>query len=275
VEISGSLTGIFRAHARVGVALPDGPDALERVLSERFEKAKARWPGVALPALYLACACASRVPGADGALEREYLARLPAILRDQFRGAPEATIDDVVAEVREKLLMGTPSGGPHLLTYTGEGALMSWVMVIAKRALIKLLPQPGAQPAFPLDELIEELPANPDPERDAIKRDLHRKFREATQEAVRTLVTQQEDRSLLSLYYKRGVSTVALAEYFNVSQPTMWRRLERLRKELRAESERLMREKYGIGGEALKALISGLESRFDVTLSSIFGSDAG
>ena len=184
VEISGSLTGIFRAHARVGVALPDGPDDLER----------------------------------------EYLAKLPAILRDQFRGAPEATIDDVVAEVREKLLMGNPAGGPHLLTYTGEGALMSWVLVIARRALMRLLPQAGTQPAVPFDELIEELPESPDPERDAIKRELHQKFRAATQEAVRALVTQQEDRSLLSLYYKRGVSTVALAEYFNVSQPTMWRR---------------------------------------------------
>ena len=48
--------------------------------------------------------------------------------------------------------------------------------------------------------------------------------------------------------------------------------VERLRKELRAESERLMREKYGISGEALEALISGLESRFDVTLSQIFSS---
>jgi RNA polymerase sigma-70 factor, ECF subfamily len=298
VEISSSLTEVFRAHVRPGLALPEPPGELERLLSQRFEEAKAPWPGVELPAadlvrhlaerlpeagegaevgalldglrlsdLYLACACVKRVPGADAALEREYLGKLPGILRRQFRSAPSAEIEDVCQRVRVKLLLGDPPGHPHLLTYTGEGALLSWIRIIGVRALIK------APPADRPDALAPEPLADLDVEGDAIKGELHQKFREVVQEAVRTLLSQ-DDRYLLKLHYKDGKSTLVLARYFGVSQPTLWRRLDRIREKILAESKRLMRERYGIEGEGLRSLVSGLESRFDITLSRLFDSDA-
>jgi len=305
VEISGSLTRSFRARARVGVALPGDPDELERLLAQRYEEARAPWPGVALPAdefvshvaerlpeegegapvgevldslrlsdLYLACACARRVPAADAALEREFLARLPGLLRRQYSRAPEATIDDACQAVREKLLLGNPPGQPHLLTYGGEGALMVWTRVIAVRTLSKLMHREADPPGGDFDPFPLEIQADVDVEGDAIKNELSRKFREVVREAVRAVLTQEE-RHLFKLHYKDGVSTVKLARYFDVPQANMWRRLDRSREKILAESKRLMREKYGIEGEGLASLISGLESRFDVTLSSIFDSDAG
>ncbi|HZN93802.1 MAG TPA: RNA polymerase subunit sigma-70, partial [Myxococcales bacterium] len=209
MEISGSLTRSFRARARVGVALPGDPDELERLLAQRYEEARAPWPGVALPAdefvshvaerlpgeregapvgevldglrlsdLYLACACARRVPAADAALEREFLSRLPGLLRRQYSKAAGATIDDACQAVREKLLLGNPPGQPHLLTYSGEGALMSWTRVIAARTLSKLMSQGAGQPPPDLDPFPPlESPADVDVEGDAIKSDLQRKFR--------------------------------------------------------------------------------------------------
>src|SRR5256885_934105 len=268
--ISGSLTEVFRAHARAGLALPADPDQLERALVQRHEEARALRPGLALPAevfvrhvaerlpgekagapveevldalrlsdLYLACACANRVRSAAELLDRECLSKLPGLLRSQFNHVSDTLIEEACQLVRVKLLMGEPAGRPHLLTYTGEGALMSWARVIAVRTLGKLL-----RPAGPVqDDVIfePEVPGDQDVERDAVRRDLLQKLRGAVRDAARSL--PKDDRHLLKLYYKDRVSTARLASYYETSQPTMWRRLDRIREGLLAESKRLLRER--------------------------------
>ena len=180
-----------------------------RHLAERLPESSAGAPvgevldGLRLSDLYLACACARQVPGAAEALERDFLSRLPALLRHQFREVPEATIEDTCQLLREKLLLGNPAGQPHLLTYSGEGALMSWIRIIGVRTLIKQLRPETDSPPPELEWFLSEPAAEDDLERDAIKRDLHRKFREAVREGRARGLSDRHDRGGSAAIYGR------------------------------------------------------------------------
>jgi RNA polymerase sigma-70 factor (ECF subfamily) len=224
--------------------------------------------GLRLSDLSLACACAHRVRGADAALQREHLGRLPEMLRRQFRGTSAALIEDACQRVAEKLLLGNPAGRPHLLTYTGEGALAGWVRTIGVRMVMQMLRPQGNRPQVD-PEPWEPDPA-PDVEEDLARSERRTRLREVVREVARAL--SPEEKLLLKHHYKDGLSTAKLANLHGGSQPTMWRKLDGIRQKLLAGSKRLLRERFGIDGEELGELISGLESRFEVTLSTVFGS---
>ncbi|HVE85561.1 MAG TPA: sigma-70 family RNA polymerase sigma factor [Myxococcales bacterium] len=291
----------FREHARVAVALPADAGALEAMLEQQLQAARAAWPGVELPAevfarhvaerlpaasegkpveraldgmalcdLYLACACAEGVPRAAEQLEARFLARLPEILRRQFRKASTAEIEDVCQLVREELLMGTPERGPHLRSYSGEGALWSWIRIIAARKASRRL-STGRPPD---EELVPDLlpPGGRNQEQSAIRSELQQKLREAVREAV-SAATSKDDRYLLRLHYRERLSTVELVKVFGTSQPTISRRLMRIRAAILVEARRQMQERHGVGEQELKDFLAD-QSRIDMTLSVIFSSAA-
>ncbi|HEY8210552.1 MAG TPA: sigma-70 family RNA polymerase sigma factor [Myxococcaceae bacterium] len=252
------------------VALP--VDQFARHVTERMPKDKAGAPpaavlgAMAVSDLYLACACANRVPGSHEALEAAYFSKLPALLRKQFHDAPRATLDDACQLVRQKLLLGTPESGPHLLTYMAEGGLLSWIKIIAIRQVIKLLPQQREEE----QDLPPESPPEGNEERAQITRELYERLRQVMSDAAVTALNGEE-RSLLDQYYKREMSQKDLALHWGTSQAGISRRLALVRETLRSEAKSLMRARYGVNGEELDSLIAD-QSRLDVTLSRIFGS---
>jgi len=299
-EASKALAKVFRDHAQVPVALPPAPEELEVLLSERVGAAGAAWPGVeisagrfvrhlagrlpeagqgrplaqvldglAVPELYLACACGDGVPLAAEILEREYLARLPGILARQFPGISSATVEEVRQVVREELLMGSSKeAGPRILTYRGEGELFGWIKIIALRKASRLLPARQDGPVEP--DLLPHLTMAGDQEETLIRGELQDKLREAVREAVRA-VTSRDQRYLLRLHYRDRLSTVELVKLFGTSQPTISRKIQRIRESILAETKRLMREQHGIGEQELRAFLADA-SRIDLTLSAIFDS---
>lgn len=295
------LAQVFSKHAQAPVALPGDPEQLEALLAAKYAAARDAWPGVELPAdelvrylaerlpksaegrslalvleevalfdLYLACACAAGVPAAAQALERSFLAKLPGLLRNQFREVPTATLEDACQVVREQLLLGNQEGGPYIRNYSGKGGLLNWIKVIAVRRVIKMLPQGDTEEREP--RIFDDQAAASDPDKDLSRNDFQPKFRAAVRDAVMTATTQ-EQRYQLKLHYIQRLSTVKLAKLFGTNQPTMWRRLERIRQAILVEATRLLRVRHGISSEELKAFITD-QSRLAVTLTSIFDDGA-
>lgn len=298
------LVATFLAHTKVrSVPLPEEEAmALESLLVHAWEESRARWPTVALPAalfvrhvaerlpppgpseaiallltrlslveLYLACACLQGMASAHEAFERAYLARLP----EKLRGLKQAdtVIDDVRQKVRVKLLVATPEHPPRIADYTGRGALMNWVLVIAGRTANKLRASEKHGPEDSADELIQALPGQGlDPELDMMKRRHHADFRQAVREATATL--SAEDRHLLRLHFADRLSTYEMAPLFRVNQSTISRWLKRAQQQVYEETRRRLQERLGLTTEGFKSFLAFVDSQLDLTLSQLLEEQA-
>ncbi|WP_326522517.1 sigma-70 family RNA polymerase sigma factor [Archangium lipolyticum] len=297
------LAATFLAHAKVRFVPPADASELEGLLVRTWETARAQWPAVNLPAepfvkhlaerlpeanpdspiepllaqlslaeLYLACACLRGLPAAIGLFERNYLAKLPGLLRGPKQ--PEAMIDDVCQLARVKLLVPTPEGDPKIAEYTGRGALLSWVRVTAVRIAIKL--QAGQKPAPDQDSdtVFEALPApGMDAELDLIKRRYHNDFRQAVREAFSELPA--DDRHLLRLYFVDQLSMYELASLFRVNQSTVSRWLKSARQEIYEDTRRRLQARLGLSTGDFKSFLAVLDSQLDLNISQLLGKADG
>ncbi len=273
------------------------PAALERLLLQAWETARAQWPSVALPAapfvtylaerlpeagspnaleplleqlslaeLYLACGCVRGIASAIQLFERNYLAKLPGLLKGPK--LPDAMVDDVCQLVRVKLLVSTPEGAPKLAEYTGRGALMSWVRVTAVRMAIRL--QAGEKPAADEDPdtAFKAIPApGVDTELDLIRRRYHSDFRHAVREAFTTL--SADERHLLRLYFADELSMYELAALFRVNQSTVSRWLKTARQTVYEETQRCLQARLGLSSRDFKSFLAVLDSQLGLDLSQL------
>jgi len=290
---SQSLVEIFLAGAPAGATVPGDHGELQRLLARAYETARAPWPGIALDAarlirhlakrlpaasreqpldrvlealhlsdLYLACACAEGAPGAADALERDYLSRVPGVLR-HHRHTPES-IDDISQKLREKLVLKA-----HISTYTGEGELWSWIKVIAKRTANRETRSDASEPSG-LSGLIEQAPASGDLEKDVLKKDLLAELQAALNAAGATLSPEQRD--LLMYHYRNKLPEAEIARIYGTSQPTISRRLKGIRETILAQTKRLLRERLDLAESDFDSLIADVQSRWlDLTLSQLLG----
>src|SRR5262245_49500334 len=222
-----SLVEILRAHGPRGLVLSGDEAGLERYLTETLDAARAAWPGLALAArpylrhvaeripahlkgrpaeqvfkslhltdLYLACACAAGVEGSVALLEREFLAKVPSVLRRQRRS--QGTIEEIGQKLRAKLI-----AEGQIATYTGEGKLWSRIEVIAKRMANKE-ERTRSDPAARISRLADVLGGGGNPERDTIKKKVVAELQIAVREAGAAL--SDEQREMLRFHYRNGMS---------------------------------------------------------------------
>jgi RNA polymerase sigma-70 factor, ECF subfamily len=295
------LATTFLAHAKVRFAPSVDTAALERLLVHAWESSRAQWPAVALPAepfvkhlaerlpeagphspiepllaqlslpeLYLACACVRGIPSAIELFERNYLARLPGLLRGPKH--PEAMLDDVCQVARVKLLVPTPEGAPKLAEYTGRGALLSWMRVTAVRIAIKLQAAEKPSSDQDADTVFAALPApGIDAELDLIKRRYHTDFRQAVREAFSAL--SADERHLLRLYFADQLSMYELASLFRVNQSTVSRWLRSARQSVYDETRRRLQTRLGLSPRDFQSFLATLGSQLDESISQLLGGE--
>lgn len=257
------------------VELPS--DVFARHLSRLLPEASAESPlaplieQLALEDLYLACACVHGVPSAIETLEREYLAKLPGLL-GHIKLPSATTLDDVCQMVRTHLLLPTDKAVPRIAEYTGRGALMSWIRVVAVRMALRQRASDRETPEENRLAALEALPApGPDAEFDLIKRRYHREFRQATREAFASLPSEQ--RHLLRLHFIERLPTTRLGPLFGVDQSTVSRWLKSARQAVYEETKRLLKERLGLSSHDFESMLADIESRFDVSLSQVLGEE--
>jgi RNA polymerase sigma-70 factor (ECF subfamily) len=237
-----------------------GPLTKLQLVHERGQQA---WPGTSLPFrdfadylqglglagdascehgidLYLACACLAGDAEAIGHFERRVLVLArPVVARlrpvDDF-------VDEVLQEMRARLLVGTPKG---LTRYAGRGPLSAWVRVAATRAAIDALRAAGARPVprdIPEAALGQEL----DPEVRLLL-DSHREaFQQALAETLGRLPAA--DRNLLRRHLVDGMTLEEMAAPYGVHPATIARRLAAAREDIAlAVRQRLLDQLGEIG----------------------------
>jgi len=295
------LVAAFLAHTKVRFLPPTASEAaaLQALLIRVWEEARAQWPGVALPAelfvtylaerlpdaspdsplapllarlslaeLYLTCACLQGLASAHEAFERNYLARLPGKLRGLKQ--PDVIIDDACQIARVKLLVATPESPPRIGDYTGRGALLSWVVVIAGRIATRLRSEEKPAQEEDSEEFLKMLPGQGvDPELDALKRRHHVEFRQAVREASSTL--SADERHLLRLHFADQLSTYELASLFRVNQSTISRWMKSARQRVYEETRRRLQERLGLSTGDFKSFLALIHSQLDVSMSQLLG----
>lgn len=275
---------------------PDEGGELERLLQHAIETGRRPWPDVSVPAdvfvrylaqrlppvrpgvplaevlermhvsdLYVACACMNKVPEAIPALERHYLAELPAQLKQ-----PASVADEICQSIRIQLLVGSAQVGPRLATYMGHGSLRNWLRVMA----VHLIPHaPAPQQGSPEEnilQVLEALPASgPDAELDLIRSRFQRDFRTALRDAFAAL--EPEQRRLLRFYYVDRLTTTELGKLFGMNQSTASRRLALARETVYEGTRHLLQERLKLSSQEFDSLLIAVRSKLDVSIGQLLG----
>jgi RNA polymerase sigma-70 factor, ECF subfamily len=298
-----TLATTFLDNAPSRVTGADDVAELEALLRRAWDAARAVWPRVQLSAevfvrhisltlssaelagplaglldqlvladLYLACACVREVPGALRELEQHYLSKLPQLLG--YLRLPEPILDEVCQLVRIHLLVGTAESRPRLTEYTGRGALLSWIRVIAARMALK---QGGVAREVPEENVLTIVEALSEPgsnaEMDLIKRRYHREFRQAVREAFTSL--SQDQRHLLRLHFIDRLSTTEMGPLFQVNQSTISRWIKSARHTVYEGTKSRLKERLRLSSGEFDSLLAAIESQFDEGLSQVLDDGEG
>jgi RNA polymerase sigma-70 factor (ECF subfamily) len=264
------------------------PDVESRTLG-LVEAARARWPGVdlddesflsqlgktlstsedpcaELAALhgedfYLALACLAGDKAALGILERDFIMQVKYV---PAFGQGHAFADEIKQRVREALLFGTGGGPPKLASYSGRGALSSWLRVVIARTAIN--DQRGRK-EWPRDEDAELQTATPDPELTYMKAQYAAEFKASFHATLRALPVRQ--RMILRLYFLDGMTSNGIAALYDVHPITVTKWLARIREQILAVTRQSLRERLGVDSGELDSLMGLIMSRLDASISTI------
>jgi RNA polymerase sigma-70 factor, ECF subfamily len=288
-----TLAALLRAHVppERSAAL-EQVEGLEELLRDHCAAGKAKWPSVPLGPerfvrhlarhlpegskdavrqfhaadLYLACACAEGEPLALHAFEQQILQRVPSRLGP----LPESTVDDVLQEVRQRLLLGRGDTPPRIADYSGRGPLLAWVRIIAARIAGELASQQGRQVLFdePPEVLARMLSAN-DPERTLLREDSRQALAEALRKALAAL--PERERALLRLHHLHGLTMDRLSAMYRESRSGVARRVAQARERLLELTREELASRLKLAGPEVESLLGLVRSRLDLSLWKLMG----
>jgi RNA polymerase sigma-70 factor (ECF subfamily) len=174
--------------------------------------------------LYLACGCLLGETKAIAAFESQIIAPLAetVIRRRDVRFA-----DDIVQELRTRMLMPQANGLPRLAGYHGRGPLARWVNVAAARVAVDLFrsQRPESEDNVAASDALVD---GHDPEMDLVERHSRLFFEAALREALSTIAVR--DATVLRLFYLDDMPLARIAGRYGVSQRSIQNWIVRARK---------------------------------------------
>jgi RNA polymerase sigma-70 factor (ECF subfamily) len=261
------------AVARGAAARPDLAVAAEDVAAHLGRHADDERPAAIwlatrnLGDIHLAIAAARGIPAAVAVFEREIVPDLHAAARRVL--GDDARADDIVAAVRERLLVGGDERGPRILEYGGHGELRIWARVITVRAAVdELRRQKREVPAD--DALWDAASPSVDPALAAQKRQSAALVKQAFHAALAVLTPRQ--RNLLRQHLLDGLTIDDLAPMYRIHRVTAARWLAAARTDLWAATRRELRAKLALDDSAIAAMLDDIRSTLDLSIERAFGS---
>ncbi len=212
------------------------------------------------PDLFIACACASGEKRAIELFDERYLMPLRRSLRE------ERDCEDVLQELREKLLIGGGGRAPEIRDYSGRGSLAGWLRVMAVRALQKHRRRSAAQ-EHRVEAITEDAIA--DPQLEFVKRRDRPRFQAAFRDALAALPVRE--RTLLRLHYAEGVPAEQLGAFLRVHRATATRWLAQARQLLLDELRRRLVESRQVNRDEISSLVRLLRSQLEMSLRQALG----
>lgn len=216
--------------------------------------------------LALALACARGERAALAEFDKAYLADVPAGLAHMK--LDRAMIDDLVQEVRAKLLVGEDGAPPRILEYAGQGKLRGLCQVMAARAALTRLR--GTKRTAPDDAIAAIAAAGDDPELAFLKAHYRDAFKTAFTDAAAEL--DARDRNLLRLHHLGGVTLDQLAAMYCVHRATAVRWLADVRKRILAGTRTRLRATLSVSAEELDSIMELIGSRLDASVRRLLDS---
>src|SRR5690606_1261442 len=214
---------------------------------------------------FLAFACGQSLPQALQLLEQQYLPRArEALLR---RGTPHAQVDEVLQNLRERLLVARDGARPRIADYDGRGPLTAWLRTSAVRLALNSVRGAAARPP---ESLVSGLVAPDDLELQALKGQHREAFAKALTEAFGEL--ESRDRGLLRMHLLDGVTSEQLARVHGVSRATITRWLKSARDTLFERTRNRLREQLGMSEEDFAQLVPQLLSQLDLSVRRLLES---
>ncbi|MEM9072171.1 MAG: sigma-70 family RNA polymerase sigma factor [Myxococcota bacterium] len=205
----------------------------------------------------LALACGAQDPRALRILEDRYLGALPRAIA-HMKLSP-ALVDDVLQEVRRKLLVGDP---PKIVEYAGKGSLRGLLRVTATRTAISMIRKTKRIDVG--DDPVIDPEASHDFEASFLKAEYRGAFRSAFETAIGDL--DGHERNLLRLHFLGRVTLEKLATMYGVHRATIVRRLAKIREELAKQTHAGLREALAITEPELESVMDLIRSRMDVSV---------
>jgi RNA polymerase sigma-70 factor (ECF subfamily) len=266
--------------------------ALDPVLGELLESARAAWPGVELPGkdfaahlahvapevddvagalrdmntddLYLACACAKGDPPAVRAFEQTIL---PRAARAAARiDSNDNFVQEVLAEVRVKLLVAA-EGQPRIANYLGRGPLAHWVQVTAMRVAQTFKRKTRKKEiAMDLPDVVQSV-LGEDPELAPFADQLEKPFAKAFTDALGEL--SPRERNVLRLYLLEDVSAAQIGGMYRVHRATVARWIAQARRKVHAATKRRLAEEVELGPSSFESVMGQMMSGIDLSLASV------
>lgn len=292
-EDAGALSALMRAQVSPGRrAALDAVQELEALLRAHHAAGQAQWPTVALSPerfvkhlarhmpegpgealrtfhaadLYLACACAEGEPRALQAFEQHILQRVPSRLGQ----LSDFTVDDVLQELRQRLLVGRGGALPRIADYSGRGPLLAWVRIIGARIVGELAHQQGRQVLFDEPpEALTRMLSSSDPERELLREDTQQALTEALRKALAALT--DKDRALLRLHHLHGLTMDRLSAMYGESRSGVARRVAQARERLLELTRAELSSRLNLGGTEVESLLSLVQSRLELSLRGLLG----
>ena len=219
--------------------------------------------------LYLA---AATIGGELGALEVFNQHYRGAVYRSAQRVEKQGIqADDVTQELMEYLLLPRGERPPALALYSGQGPLLAYVRVSSLRRALKLLKKENKMPSEGgLERVMELADADDDPELAALKNTYRGEFKEAFQEALDSLESQE--RNLLRYHYLTDLNTRQIGKLLGLHQSNVVRRLAAVRAELQTRTRDNLMRQLDVGASKFQSIMMLVQSQLDLSIERILDS---
>lgn len=270
---STGATQLRESWGRATSAWPDfsvgaslfGRALAERVDSDNWLPAVAEFP---VEDLYLVLGCASGAPNALRALEEQFFGELrPAVAQ---LGAPRDVIDDVLGDVRERLLVPADGGDPRILQFRGQSSLLGWLKVIVVREGLATLRR--RRIAEPQEAELDALMASCDDLEFAEARERYRgAFRRAFAEALNALTPTQ--RTVLRQHLLDQLSIDAIGRLHSVHRSTAARWLVNIRQSLFERTRVGLLEELELASGEFEGVMGLVRSQLDFSVGRFLEAD--
>ena len=200
------------------------------------------------------------------------LERVDALLRAEVEGAaasvraPAGLSDEVLARLREHLLVGNAERGPALRDYEGRGDLRGFLRVSAVRECLRVLKRQRREIGMEADDLAELVPAV-DPELERLKQTYRVEFAACFAEALGSLGARE--RTILRMNTIDHLSIDQIGAVYAVHRATAARWLERARLDVAERTEQLLAERLTLSAGEVASVIRLVRSELDLSIERL------
>jgi RNA polymerase sigma-70 factor, ECF subfamily len=235
--------------------------------------AAAQWPGVTIDIADVVAVLEAKRAADDppplepaiAAFDRAYLDVVPQALASMK--LPTATVEDVRATVRDKLLLAEGDKPPRILDYAGRGRLRGLVQVTATRTAIDRIRHEEKEVELPAGR---DLAASVDVTLSLIKAQYRDAF--ATGFARAVAAASRRDRNLLRLHFMGGMTLEQLAQMYGVHRATVVRWLAAARAAVFGATRAHVADTLHAPADELDEMFDLVQSRVELSVERLLAS---